>query len=84
MTTTERRSRLQEGAGEESIVAATESWVPELKIALDLLGAGAVDESAWSRRERKLGGSILPKVAEAELAGVGRSRQAMAGQLGFR
>jgi hypothetical protein len=52
MTTIERRSRHQEEAGEVSIAAATESHVPELDLASDLLGVGAVDESAWWRRER--------------------------------
>jgi hypothetical protein len=61
MTTTERRNRHQEEAGEVPITAATESRVPELDLALDLLGAGAVDESAWWRRESKMRGVFRPR-----------------------
>jgi hypothetical protein len=61
MTTTERRSRHQEEAGEVPIAAAIESRFPEQDLASDLLGAGAVEKSAWWRRERKLGGVFRPR-----------------------
>jgi hypothetical protein len=56
MTTTERRSWHQEVAGEVPITAAIESHFPEQDLTSDLLGAGAVDKSAWWRRERKMRG----------------------------
>jgi hypothetical protein len=78
MTTTERRSRHQEEAGEVSITTAIESRVPELDLASDLLEAGAVNESAWWMRERKLGGVFRPRWrrrSSSGLAGEARRRR---------
>jgi hypothetical protein len=61
MTTTGRRSWHQEEAGEVPIAAAIESRFPEQDLASDLLGAGAVDKSAWWRRERKMRGVFHPR-----------------------
>jgi hypothetical protein len=61
MTTIERRSRHQEEAGEVPIAVATENHFPGQDLASDLLGAGAVNKSAWWRRERKMRGVFHPR-----------------------
>jgi hypothetical protein len=61
MTTIERRNWHQEKVGEVPSAAATEGHFPERDLATDLLGAGAVNRSAWWRRERKMRGVFHPR-----------------------